>query len=42
MDFNEDGEGKICIPPNLLIQEYETPLLSLVNFVYPGLLEKKS
>jgi len=28
----------ICIPPDILIQESETPLLCLINFVYLGLL----
>ena len=36
--MNENGEGNICITLDLLIQESETPLNFLVNFVYPGLL----
>jgi len=38
IDLNKNGEGNISIPPNLWIQESETPLLFLMNFVYPGLL----
>jgi len=39
MNFNESGEANISIPTDLLIQESETPLLSLVKFVYVGLIE---
>ena len=39
MNFNESGETKILIPTDLLIPESETPLLSLVKFVYGGLIE---
>jgi len=38
IDLNENGEDNICITLDLLIQESETPLIFLVNFVYPGLL----
>ena len=36
--LNENGECVVEIPPDLLIEPPETPLLSLVNFVYPNLL----
>ena len=39
MNLNENGETNILIPTDLLIQESETPLLSLVKFVYGGLIE---
>jgi len=39
MNFNESGEANISIPTDLLIQESETPLVSLVKFVYGGLIE---
>ena len=39
MNLNQSGEANISIPTNLLIQESETPLLSLVKFVYGGLIE---
>jgi len=39
MNLNENGEANISIPTDLLIQESETPLLSLVKFVYDGLIE---
>jgi len=39
MNLNESGEVNLSIPPDLLIQESETPLLSLVKFVYGGLIE---
>jgi len=39
MNLNESGEANISIPKDLLIQESETPLLSLVKFVYGGLIE---
>ena len=34
-DLNENGEGIIYIPEDLLIQKRDSPLLSLVHFVYP-------
>ena len=37
--MNESGEANLSIPTDLLIQESETPLLSLVKFVYGGLIE---
>ena len=39
MNSNESGEANISIPSDLPIQETETPLLSLVKFVYGGLIE---
>jgi len=39
MNLNESGETNISIPIDLLIQESETHLLSLVKFVYGGLIE---
>ncbi|XP_027927683.1 uncharacterized protein LOC114184576 [Vigna unguiculata] len=39
MNLNESGEANLSIPIDLLIQESETPLLSLVKFVYGGLIE---
>ena len=36
--FNENGECSVEIPHDLLIEATETPLLSLVNFVYPNFL----
>jgi len=33
MDLNENGEDNISIPPDLLIEEYKSPLFFLVNFV---------
>jgi len=39
MNFNESGEANISIPTDLLILESETPLLSLMKFVYGGLIE---
>jgi len=36
--LNENGECVVKIPPDPLIEPTETPLLSLVNFVYPNLL----
>jgi len=39
MNLNESGEPNISIPTDILIQESETPLLSLVKFVYGGLIE---
>jgi len=34
MNLNESGEANISIPANLLIQESETLVLSLVKFIY--------
>jgi len=34
-NLNENGEGIIYIPEDLLIQKSDSPLLSLVHFVYP-------
>jgi len=32
---DENGEGIVDIPQNLLLENSESPLLSLVEFVYP-------
>nr|KYP33114.1 hypothetical protein KK1_046061 [Cajanus cajan] len=34
----QNGEAKISIPKELLIQPVENPLMSLVQFVYPSIL----
>jgi len=39
MNLNLSGEANICVPADLLIQESETALLSLVKFVYGDLIE---
>jgi len=39
MKLNENGEGIIEIPKHLLIEHNESPLLSLVQFVYPKFLD---
>jgi len=36
--LNENGECVVEIPYDLLLKAAKTPLLSLVNFVYPNLL----
>jgi len=36
--LNENGECVVEIQQDLLIEPKETPLLSLVNFLYPNLL----
>lgn len=39
MEADENGEGEIQIEEKLCVPQCENPLLSLVNFVYPNLLE---
>ncbi|RDX80526.1 hypothetical protein CR513_38920, partial [Mucuna pruriens] len=39
MDSNENGEGNIDILDDLLITHSDKPLLSLVDFVYPDILQ---
>nr|KYP57723.1 hypothetical protein KK1_003993 [Cajanus cajan] len=39
MNLNENGEGEFDIFDELLIQQIDNLLLSLVDFVYPNILE---
>jgi len=42
MNLNEMGEGIIEIPKHLLIEHSDSPLLNLVEFVYPKFLDNMS
>jgi len=42
MNLNEIGEGIIEIPKHLLVENSDSPLLSLVEFVYPKFLDNMS
>jgi len=42
MNLNEMGERIIEIPKHLLVEHNDSPLLSLVEFVYPKFLDNMS